>query len=383
MIRTLAKLHVQGTHRLVPPHVTLERIRPHLARFGITRCADITGLDRIGIPVYVAVRPQGRSLQTSNGKGLEHTDAKVSALMEAIEHWHAENPVLEVRRCSLAALRHDGELALSPQGIDGYPRGNRSAERHVLDWIEGRELHSGARTWLPAHAATYQRHQPYEFSYNGLASGNHVAEATLHALYEVIERDAIASLEGPRHVRLERCQVIDPALGAHDDVGRLTEQILRAGLDLVLLRVPYAPAVHTMIAVLLDASAISGVSMVNLGMGAHLSPAVAAIRAITEAAQSRLTFIHASRDDLNEEAYQQGDVHRSMLAYFSALESNTTWNDIDDRSSNDLARDLALALADLRKLGHEHAYAADLSHGIAGVATVKVLVPGTRSPAWI
>src|SRR5262249_24268854 len=183
-------------------------IRPHLTTFGITRCADITGLDRIGIPVYVAVRPDGRILQTSNGKGLEHTDAKVSALMEAIEEWHAEHPVLEVRRCSFAALRAEGEPALSPQGIDGCPRGNRTTVRQVLDWIEGKELHSGTRTWLPAYAAYYQRHQPYHFSYNGLASGNHVVEATLHALYEVIERDALASLDGPRHVRLERCQVV-------------------------------------------------------------------------------------------------------------------------------------------------------------------------------
>src|SRR5207342_3012832 len=89
----LAKGYQRGTHRLVAPVDTLERIRPHLATFGITRCADITGLDSIGIPVYVAVRAQGRVLQTSNGKGLTHVDALVSAQMEAIEHWHAENPV--------------------------------------------------------------------------------------------------------------------------------------------------------------------------------------------------------------------------------------------------------------------------------------------------
>ena len=383
MTRLLAKMHVHGTHRLVPPQATLERIRPRLGCFGITRCADITGLDRIGIPVYVAVRPHGRILQTSNGKGLDHTDAQVSALMEAIEHWHAENPVLAVRRCSLAALRHEGKLAVSPEGIDGCPRRSPNAHRHVLDWIEGRDLHRGVRVWLPAYAASYQRHQPYQFSYNGLASGNHVVEATLHALYEVIERDALASLDGPRRVHLERCQVLDPALGAHDDVGRLTEQIRRAGLDLVVLRVPHAPAVHTMIAVLLDRSAFSGASMVSLGMGAHLSPPVAAIRAITEAAQSRLTFIHGSRDDLNEQTYEQSDHHRALVAYFTALEPDTTWDDIDDRASNDLGRDLALALADLRDLGYEHAFVADLSQGIAGVSTVKVLVPGTRVPVWI
>jgi ribosomal protein S12 methylthiotransferase accessory factor YcaO len=62
MTAPLTKGFASGTHRLVAPEVTLERIAPHLLRFGITRCADITGLDRIGIPVYVAVRPQGRVL---------------------------------------------------------------------------------------------------------------------------------------------------------------------------------------------------------------------------------------------------------------------------------------------------------------------------------
>lgn len=382
MTAALAKGHVGGTHRLVSPETTLERIRPQLARFGITRCADITGLDHVGIPVYVAVRPQGRILQTSNGKGLTPTDARVSALMEAIEHWHAEHPIAPFRRCSLADLKRERARALSPRGIDGCPAAAR-CDREVLDWVLGEELLSGEPAYVPAYAAYYRRGLPYRFSYSGLASGNHRVEATLHALYEIIERDTLAALSGRRRVHLERCRVMDAAHPPGDGVGGLVEQVRRAGLDLVVLRAPSAGAVHTMIAVLLDGSPFSGASMVNFGTGAHLSPSVAAIRAITEAAQSRLTFIHGSREDLNPRAYDRGDTHDALVAYFRARTPDTTWRELDDGATSDLVTDLARVLDGLRARRVEGAYAADLSHGAAGVSAVKLLVPGARVPSWI
>jgi ribosomal protein S12 methylthiotransferase accessory factor YcaO len=46
---------------------------------GITRLGNITGLDRIGIPVAIAVRPNSRSVSVSQGKGLELPQALASA----------------------------------------------------------------------------------------------------------------------------------------------------------------------------------------------------------------------------------------------------------------------------------------------------------------
>ena len=40
-----AKLFTEGTHRTRSPESTLEWIRPHFPYAGITRLADITGLD--------------------------------------------------------------------------------------------------------------------------------------------------------------------------------------------------------------------------------------------------------------------------------------------------------------------------------------------------
>jgi ribosomal protein S12 methylthiotransferase accessory factor len=36
---------------------------------GVTRIANVTGLDRIGIPVAIAVRPNSRSVSVAQGKG--------------------------------------------------------------------------------------------------------------------------------------------------------------------------------------------------------------------------------------------------------------------------------------------------------------------------
>lgn len=382
MTPTLAKGHQRGTHRLVPPQTTLERIQPYLTRFGITRCADITGLDCIGIPVYIGVRPQGRALQTSNGKGLTHVDARVSALMEAIEHWHAENPAAVVRRTSYLELRRDHSRALRPRGIDGCPM-TTASDRQQLDWLQGRELVSDEAAWIPAYATYYHRSQPYRFSYNGLASGNHPIEATLHALYEILERDALARLTGRQRVHLERCQMLALDDVLPDVIGMLADQIARAGLRLILLRTPSATPTHTMIAVILDPAPFSGASMINYGTGAHLSPVVAAIRAITEAAQTRLTFIHGSREDLNHRAYQRNANHEAMFAYFTALQVNATWSNLEDHASDDLRRDLAVLIQVIQAIGHTAVYVADISHGLAGVSTVKVIVPGTRCPTWI
>src|SRR6185369_6224461 len=50
-----------GTVREFTAEETLARLKPILAELGITRLANITGLDTIRIPVWTVVRPLGRS----------------------------------------------------------------------------------------------------------------------------------------------------------------------------------------------------------------------------------------------------------------------------------------------------------------------------------
>ena len=119
----LNKGYTSGAHRLINPAQTLAKIKPHLPAMGITRCANVTGLDRIGIPVYCAIRPNGADLQVSNGKGINHQAAQVSALMEGIEIFHAETPDDNLRRDSLKFITLQRSKFLQSSNTSRIPFG--------------------------------------------------------------------------------------------------------------------------------------------------------------------------------------------------------------------------------------------------------------------
>ena len=111
---TARKQYFRGTHRVRSPAETLADYSRFMPRMGITRLANVTGLDRIGLPVCVAVRPNSRGLSTSQGKGETIEAAKVSALMESIESWHGERIEQPLRITSWlrAPLRNSTRPAL-------------------------------------------------------------------------------------------------------------------------------------------------------------------------------------------------------------------------------------------------------------------------------
>ena len=84
-------IDIGGTVRDSLPGCTLRRVLPKLTTVGITRVANITGLDHVGVPTWMIVRPLSRSLTVSQGKGLTHELAKISGIMESIELYHAEH----------------------------------------------------------------------------------------------------------------------------------------------------------------------------------------------------------------------------------------------------------------------------------------------------
>ena len=133
---TVSKSYFAGTHRTVPPARTLERLVPLMNDFGITRIANVTGLDRIGIPVVMVVRPNSRSVAVSQGKGLDIDSAKASGLMEAIETWHAERLMLPLKLASFHELSTDHPVVR----IDRLPPLEDSLfdpDRPIL-WIEAK-----------------------------------------------------------------------------------------------------------------------------------------------------------------------------------------------------------------------------------------------------
>src|SRR5215207_7185666 len=76
--------------RSADSQAVLRRARAAAADAGVTRLADVTRLDRLGLPVWQAIRPMSRALSVHQGKGATDTDAQIGALLEAVESDSAE-----------------------------------------------------------------------------------------------------------------------------------------------------------------------------------------------------------------------------------------------------------------------------------------------------
>src|SRR5437867_67499 len=187
----------RGTHRSASLDDTLKRALPLAPVMGITRVANVTGLDSVGIPVVMVCRPNSRSVAVSQGKGIDLASARASGLMEAAELYHAETIILPLRLATYEELRYQHTVV----EIDELARGSASHFHPNLRllWCEGRDLFNGENVLVPYEMVHTNYTTPlpdghgcFTATSNGLASGNRVVEAVSQGICEVVERDAMA-----------------------------------------------------------------------------------------------------------------------------------------------------------------------------------------------
>ncbi|MGH6913039.1 MAG: YcaO-like family protein, partial [Geminicoccales bacterium] len=173
----------------------MARVCPVMPDMGVTRVANVTGLDRIGIPVVMVCRPNSRSIAVSQGKGLDLDAARASGLMEAVETYHAERIELPLKLAGLQSLQ-ERHRVVDVAALPEITHGRFGPNLRIL-WIEGRDLISQAPIWLPYETVHIDCTLPqptgsgcFLAGTNGLASGNHPLEAIDHAIGEVVERDS-------------------------------------------------------------------------------------------------------------------------------------------------------------------------------------------------
>jgi YcaO-like protein with predicted kinase domain len=361
-----------GTYRAATLAQTWRRFAPLARRAEITRLAELTGLDTLGIPVYSAVRPMGRSLSTQQGKGLTPLAAKVSALMESLETWSAEHVALPVTRGSYRALART-RAVIDVRRL-ARPRGRLDLDARWR-WVEGRDLTRDMPVLVPLEAVTldtvFARPPVFDVSSNGLASGNVLVEAILHGLCEVLERDAEAAW---RRASGDRRLVLD---SIHDRAClELIARITTAGARVVLwdLGARELPVVGC--AILEDPREPSWRQLgFYQGFGAHLVPEIAIARALTEAAQTRLTYIAGARDDFFAFDYARATDRGLLLEIWEHLtrpcEEPATFDELPRIDAPSLGAGLAELVARTGQV-----IAVDLTHPALGVPVAKVIVPG-------
>jgi ribosomal protein S12 methylthiotransferase accessory factor len=376
------KKYWTGTQRSVSPQETLDTIRPVLRKAGITRLANITGLDRIGIPTTLSMRPNGLTLSNSSGKGLTLEAAMASGAMEAIELFHVEECQLRSER-----LSHRQVTVQYPcLTVDELPlaRSAPFSRDWPYLWTFGWDLVSQCDVALPVcivHMGNRQQRIDDLFSFqvtsNGLASGNNMLEAINAGLFEAIERDAVTchrerwhtTGEGPPVVKLESVE--------HPLARGLLDGLADVGIAPIMFDCTVDTAVPVYMVFLVD------LLWPNVGVfkgyGAHLDPEIAMTRALTEAAQGRVVNIAGSRDDLfrHKERRLRSDLNdRSAMGLLDFLEPTVDARDRTSDATPTFEGDTLLAVERLRAAGLSKVLVVDLSRDDFPVNVVKVVVPG-------
>ncbi|MEV8396740.1 YcaO-like family protein [Streptomyces niveus] len=374
-MRTEELVELPGTVRARTAEQTWEAVAGHLPAFGITRVADLTGLDCVGLPVWTAVRPASLTLATSQGKGATGLLAKLSAVMEAIELWHVERPLPVTAHGTAEDVAPSCPVAALP--VRGRFEG-RTLGRMVWDWTPGTTLVRDEMTLLPVDLVRRRWQRPawspdvLRATSTGLACGNTRDEALLHGLFEVIERDVLQrdTAAGGRHRVL-----IDPGTVEDGDGREVIGRLTAAGMSVETALVDGPYGLPVCLAYLWS----EDLPVVFAGAGCHTSPVVALTRALTEAAQSRLAAIAGTRDDL------PGD-HSASLGGSSFAPARTAGVAPWPRATEGFAlavgtfadRVTAVARRVQKVTGHEPV-ALDLSTPGGPVHAVQVICPGTRS----
>lgn len=388
---TLQKQFVNGTHRSRPPAETVAKYWPLAKTMGITRLANVTGLDYIGMPVWMAIRPNSSGLSTSQGKGLCNHAAKASALMESIECWHGENITLPCQFASPTSFKSSVNI-VDIEHLNYYAA-TPPRKDLPLPWIQGYDLIAKKDCWVPFEcvstnyvaAAGMVNQNCFVQSTNGLAGGNHILEAISHALCELVERDALAIAEDDMRA-LPSSRIIRKDSVVHQNCKQALKLLDDNEIDYVLVDLTSDVGLPVFGCSIVEKDENLGWRTLPVfnGYGCHLAPDISLFRAISEAVQSRLTHISGTRDDIIQSEYSRGgnlDDLKSFRNLIHRSAGEVDFTKVTSLATQSFDGDIELILNALKAVGIDNAIVVDLSQQALGVPVVKVVVPGLAAPS--
>jgi len=376
-----SKISLAGTIRARHPSETLATIKPHLLSIGITRVARVTGLDRVGVPTSVCVRPNSRHMATAQGKGATPELADISAIMEAIEGYCAENIAPPTEYASFDDMRPNG-MVINPSTLPAGPRWKAWSKQMPMRWVRCRELNTDNAIWAPFASLSMDSTQGYpEFgiigtSTTGLAAGNSFNEAVCHAIFEIVERMAETHWER-LSANAREATIVDQDTVLVPHIREMIDRIINADIVPIICDITGKLGVPAYHCILID----NRTSAESCGSGAHLEKEVALCRALTEAAQARLTWIHGAREDIFRSLYEsQNLMPRACSRTTARINPSSNKLDFERRSSPfngaTFKDDLDWLLNRLKS--HGYCRLAVYEHDLRDIdiAVVRVVLPG-------
>ncbi|WP_441245970.1 TOMM precursor leader peptide-binding protein [Kitasatospora sp. McL0602] len=339
----------------------------------------------------------------SGGKGLTAEEARVSALCEAVERycgsWHGDEPVVR------ASYRELGKVAVHPHEIQHFDerqhrdRERWNAEHHdspfqqvpstfdeaqVVDWTPVWSLAAGERRLVPTSLLYFSAVQdgglPTADS-NGNAAGSSLEDAVLQGFLELVERDAVALWWYNRTrqpaVDLDAFAATEPWLPG------LREEYRKIGREVWVLDLTADLGIPVMAA--LSRRTDKPAEDVLFGFGAHLDPAVALRRALTELGQLLPAVIDATADGTGYAVEDR--TARSWWSTETVARQPYLWPDEElaprrpDSWGYQPRTDLKEDIEDITELTRRHGMellVLDQTRPDIGLPVVRVIVPGLR-----
>ena len=379
---------IKGTYRVKDPVDTYDSNEEKLRTAGITRITEITHLDRVKIPVFSSIRPTAQSggVSVYAGKGATVEQARASAMMEGFERYSAEKQDIDQEKISISAYNEiKNDSVLNPRNLL-LPKSfeNQNIEMQKLEWIEAEEIISESPILVPANAVFHpyipnREIKPsamamFKGNTNGLASGNVIEEAVLHGIFEVVERDAWSIFELTKRNKKQ----IDLDTIENETVSELVEKFTSQGIKIKLMDITADLKIPTIVASA-DDTVLKDAALLTLGVGTHLNPEIAAIRALSEVAQIRATQIHGTREDtvradfMRKAGYE--NMKRTNKDYFVEEDEKINLSDIENKITGSIKRDIEVSIEEVQKAGLDKVIYYDLTREEIGVNVARVIIP--------
>lgn len=368
--------------------ITLARARSLAKDLGVSRVTDITRLDCVGVPVFASIRPNAQpgSLCVNAGKGITVEEARVGAYMEAIEYAFAEYNRASLK-VSFVPARQVYEGGTRPESILEFcPRMNTKIDlQGRIACVEAKDISTGEAFLVPAELiflpfpSHFRGKRYFGSNSNGLASGNSILEATVHGLAELIERD-ICSFQA---IRDDSQLMSNRSLPSA--IKDIQSSLTSVGMNLYVRHLENIFDIPYFMAVVAEKESNDPI-YISVGYGSHPWKQIALTRAVCEALQSRLSFIHGGRDDLVHRHKRFARLStktrmsyaKNLLTKVSRNGSLIRFNDIPDHSGSTINLESALiVLTDaLKHNGFTRVLRVIYTPAKSQLHVVRILVPG-------
>ncbi|MEI8021118.1 MAG: YcaO-like family protein [Schlesneria sp.] len=368
-------------NRCRQPEITLKHAMRVAADAGINEATEITHRDCLGVPVFTTERKKAHDTIVSYGKGLNCIDAAVGAYMEAIEYYFCEPGIGSVETHWGTARNVAGYSEAEDSILDFAPLLRREVSLDaplLLASVE--DIETGEICSLPAELIDFPARDTGQFlfgtSTNGVASGNSLVEASIHALLELIERD-IWSFECIHSTSI----LVEPN-SLPDEVNEIVDRAQRNGLGLIIRSIFNDFGLPFFAAFIFDINQPRRISF-NGGWACDLNRHRALVRAVTEAAQSRLAFMPGGGRENSRVAHQaaesqelEASLVRKHIVGVSDTHGKVTFGDIPDLDvPASLIQQMEIVKECVRRVSPKPIYRAVYTPPDAALHVVRMVVP--------